>query len=467
MESKPIEINKMVWSIVCCKRGLRGVACKGYDPAFQEIAILSVMNLKKSSYETWRPESPEDCGAIRIELEQVLASQQFCNSKRYPALLRFVVESALAGRADELKERTLGIEVFQRPPNYDTNADTVVRYTAGEVRKRLSLYYHEHEPSSGVQISLPAGSYVPEFHREIPDADSEDRGGLVPEAARPVVRVRTVIASNLSAPNAPPVPAQSTITPVTAEVKRLRPAIWLGVAVLCALLAGLGWRFGVHRTTPLDQFWAPMLHGQKTALLCSGGNVFADNHFSGTETAGKDIDYPFVSMQIASGISHVSGLLERAGLAYEVQAAASTPLTEMRERPIVLFGGYNNLWTLRLLSPLRFHFAEKPGQGIVDRDHLDAMLLRDQSRGYGNADDYALVARFRDTTTGSMVVVLAGLGRNGTEAASQFVTNPDSMRLLQEKVGGKLADANIEVVLKASVIGGRTGAPSIQNVYVW
>ncbi len=66
-----------------------------------------------------------------------------------------------------------------------------------------------------------------------------------------------------------------------------------------------------------------------------------------------------------------------------------------------------------------------------------------------------------------MVLVLAGLGRNGTEAASQFVTNQESMRLLQDKIGGKLADANIEVVLKASVIGGRTGAPSIQNVYVW
>src|SRR5208282_2730410 len=49
---------------------------------------------------------------------------------------------------------------------YDTNADTVVRYTAGEVRKRLMLFYHEEGRNSGIRISLPAGSYVPVFSRE-------------------------------------------------------------------------------------------------------------------------------------------------------------------------------------------------------------------------------------------------------------------------------------------------------------
>src|ERR1022692_1245028 len=112
------------------------------------------------------PLSRQDSEAILAELQEVLASPHFCNSKCYPALLQYIVEKTLAGEADLLKERTLGVEVFDRPPSYDTNADTVVRYTAGEVRKRLSLYYHDHEPDSGVQISLPAGSYIPEFHRE-------------------------------------------------------------------------------------------------------------------------------------------------------------------------------------------------------------------------------------------------------------------------------------------------------------
>jgi len=93
--------------------------------------------------DAWRPQTRQDREAILLELQEVLASPHFCNSKRYPALLQYIVENTLDGKSDLLKERTLGVEVFDRPPSYDTNADTVVRYTAGEVRTRLSLYYHE------------------------------------------------------------------------------------------------------------------------------------------------------------------------------------------------------------------------------------------------------------------------------------------------------------------------------------
>src|ERR1700684_2624982 len=108
--------------------------------------------------EVWHPQTKQDRDAILLELQEVLASPHFCNSKRYPALLQYIVEKTLAGESELLKERTLGVEVFDRPPSYDTNTDTVVRYTAGEVRKRLSLYYSEHASSSGIRISLPAGS---------------------------------------------------------------------------------------------------------------------------------------------------------------------------------------------------------------------------------------------------------------------------------------------------------------------
>src|ERR1700760_152745 len=113
--------------------------------------------------ESWHPQTREDREAVLHELELILASPHFSNSKRYPALLRYIVEGTLAGKSDLLKERTLGVEVFDRPASYDTNSDTVVRYTAGEVRKRLSLYYHELDRKPLIQISLPAGSYIPEF----------------------------------------------------------------------------------------------------------------------------------------------------------------------------------------------------------------------------------------------------------------------------------------------------------------
>src|SRR5260370_17177203 len=90
--------------------------------------------------------------AIRNQMERMLANQLFKNSKRYPNLLRYIVEHTLAGFPAELKERTLGVEVFGRQPDYDTNADPVVRATAGEIRKPIAQYYHEHGHETEIRI---------------------------------------------------------------------------------------------------------------------------------------------------------------------------------------------------------------------------------------------------------------------------------------------------------------------------
>src|SRR5580692_9235396 len=116
------------------------------------------MNRTDLASDGWHPQTQLERDAILRELQEVLASPHFSNSKRYPALLKYIVENTLAGKADLLKERTLGVEVFDRSPTYDTNTDTVVRYTAGEVRKRLQLYYHERGQAAQIRISLPAGS---------------------------------------------------------------------------------------------------------------------------------------------------------------------------------------------------------------------------------------------------------------------------------------------------------------------
>jgi hypothetical protein len=422
------------------------------------------MSTIKAAWEPWHPETSHDREEILVALQEVLASPHFCNSKRYPALLRYVVETSLAGKADLLKERTLGVEVFHRPPDYDTNADTVVRYTAGEVRKRLSLYYHDHD--SRLQISLPAGSYVPEFLCAV-DEVREPSTQLLHQAP---------VTSLFSGANGSEVLHGSTsfadpnaeVSSHPATKSRVSRWIWIGAVAILLVAAGIGWR---HRAagpqTPVDQFWAPVLRGPGTTLICSGGVVFEPRNFSGVQTAGKDIEYPFVSMQIAAAIGKVSGLLERGGATVQMQSCAPTPLNEMRERPVVLLGGYNNEWTLRLQNALRYQFAPEANASIIDREDPKVRWVRDRSLPYSSADDYALIARFRDTTTDSMIVVLAGLGRNGTEAAAQFVTSPHYMELLKEQVGNALVDKNIEVVLKISVIEGKTGAPSILKVNVW
>lgn len=109
------------------------------------------------------PNPLPDAASIRLQLEKILASELFQHSRRYPALLRYVVEHSLNGAADDLKERTLGVVVFRRHPEYDTSADPVVRTTASEVRKRLEAYYAEPIHRGELRIALPVGTYVPAF----------------------------------------------------------------------------------------------------------------------------------------------------------------------------------------------------------------------------------------------------------------------------------------------------------------
>src|SRR5262245_60745616 len=154
------------------------------------------------------------------QLTRILESPQFRSSKRCSHFLRYVVERASENHFEGLKERALGIEVFERDPQYDTNQDPVVRTTAGEVRKRLAQYYlepgHEDEP----RISLPAGSYVPEIH--LPAAKIE-----AVAAPRSIVNLKWVFVA------------------------------FGGIAIAAAVLLSLS-----LRKTDLDRFWAPVLDPQ-------------------------------------------------------------------------------------------------------------------------------------------------------------------------------------------------------------
>jgi hypothetical protein len=441
------------------------------------------MSRASASRDAWHPQSKEDRDAVLRELKKVLASPQFSSSKRYPALLQYVVEKTLEGKSDLLKERTLGVEVFDRPPTYDTNTDTVVRYTAGEVRKRLLLYNHEGGRTSQIRISLPAGSYVPEFLHG--PEESEEAGDDPAFAPTPITdaRLSAAPAGEMREPGpiAPitlafPTPSQAAAAKIShgsvprRERSTYRRLFWLACAAMVVAIAitGLRWRDRtLHPQTVLDDFWGPVLHDQRTVLICTGSVIFAPERVSGTLTAGKDIEYPFVSMEGASAISHVSGLLQSSGVQTQLKSAGATPLTELREHSFILLGAFNNQWSLRLIEPLRFHFTSDPAESIVDQRQPQVRWVRDPSRPYSSADDYALVARYRDITTDSWVVVLAGVGRNGTEAAAEFASSPHYMQLLRDQMGSDFSNKNIEAVLKVRVIDGKTGAPSILAVHVW
>ena len=108
--------------------------------------------------------SDEEKTAIQEQVGRLLADSHFSQSRRFPSFLRYVVDKTLAGQEDALKERTLGVEIFGRRADYDTASDPIVRVTAAEIRKRIAQYYQDPGHESELRVSLPPGSYIPQFH---------------------------------------------------------------------------------------------------------------------------------------------------------------------------------------------------------------------------------------------------------------------------------------------------------------
>lgn len=392
-------------------------------------------------YVPWNPETEEDRAQVRTALAEVVESQQFRNSKRYPAMLSYLVEEVLAGHL-EIKERTLGIEVFGRPADYDTNTDTAVRYTASEIRKRLALFYHAH-PDSSLQIALSTRSYVPEFLRQT-EVESGQPGSLPPEA------------------EVPP-------SPVPTQARDWRKIAFSLAAVLVFIVltvsAVILWR--VFRPDPVRAFWEPYLGPDTTVLICPGSNfVDAAKPENMIQPADATTTAPYLSFGNGLALGRMTAAISRMDGHYRVEAAGQTPLSRLSEDPIILIGAYNNQWTQRLLLPLRFHFSPAPQKGIVDSKQANREWKRTEE-DIENSPDYALVARFRSESTGNMVVVAAGLKRFGTDAASQFVSSAEDLKQLDALLGRDWRKRNIEVVLKVDVAAGRVGAPQIQDAYAW
>lgn len=127
--------------------------------------------------------SPKQIALVRDHLSEVIASHAFAGSKRTQDFLQLIVEHALEGDFDSLRERMIGAEMFGRPIGYDTGSDSVVRVKATEVRKRLVRFYFEAKGKQAVRIELPSGSYVPKFHFEPFETAASSAAEVVPLAS--------------------------------------------------------------------------------------------------------------------------------------------------------------------------------------------------------------------------------------------------------------------------------------------
>jgi hypothetical protein len=402
--------------------------------------------------------------AANEQLERLLANPYFSHSRRFPSFLRFIVTHTLSGRTDLLKERTLGIEVFGKSANYDTANDPIVRVTAAEIRKRIAQYYqdpaHEHE----LRLSLPPGSYVPKFDP--------------PHSVRPEEPHSTLLSAHGEAESvaaAPPGVATEPHMDASAPAKRGWATPLLTSVVLLLMAVG-GWVWWQNsQQSALVQFWAPVLNSSDPVLFCIADQT------QYTAIALRDAQDPSKQQVLHDNLTAVviddltplvkiAGFLQSNHKNYSMRGEGLTTLMDLRSGPTVFIGAYDNQWTLRLLKPLRFHFANDESMmhfGIVDSESKTPttwVVDRTQQIATNNYNDYAIVARFTDSTTGKLAVVAAGIGRGGTIAAGELLTDSALLAPVLRIAGDK---RNIELVLSTPIIGGEPGPPRVEASYAW
>ncbi|MGA2652566.1 MAG: hypothetical protein ABSF28_18680 [Terracidiphilus sp.] len=424
-----------------------------------------------------------DPAAVRRQLERLLAHPLFSNSKRYPALLAHTVEQTLQGNASELKERSIGIEVFNRSPTYDANADPVVRITAGEVRKRLVQYYYDSSHDGELVIELPIGSYVPIFHSPAPVAEPELPALVAAPEAPPVVLPITPLSSSLSVFSRRRMILLGALT-VAACVIGLIGGLAVGLigGGSATGSTGLGLLHDLQPPTDLDRFWAPMTAGSDTATYCLGEpakSLDAGSINSLEMPTASSKPEPLYFRLHQSGLfaladvitlTQTAAALETRHKAFRVVPASDATFAQLREGPVVLIGAFDNIWTLRVTQKLRFGFESKDGVAlIVDRKSpKQTTWATAWDLPYERLSrDYAIVARIHDNITGQPVIIAAGISEEGTEAAGEILYNPVYLQSLLAKAPPHWEQMNMEAVIETQVIEGHPGPPNVLAVETW
>ncbi len=107
---------------------------------------------------------------LRAQVERLAASAEFARADRMVQFLRYVVEKTLDGDTAALRERQIGIEVFERSPDWDPKLDNIVRSEARRLRGKLEAYAASNDPDETVRITMPTGGYGVRFEELYPEA---------------------------------------------------------------------------------------------------------------------------------------------------------------------------------------------------------------------------------------------------------------------------------------------------------
>ena len=389
---------------------------------------------------------------IRFQLAQILASPEFRASLRCQEFLRFVVEQSLAGHADSLKERTIGVEAFGRAADYETNLDGVVRIKASEVRKRLSLYYAGSGKTAKVVIELPVGRYVPSFM--LRESSSSSNGSAEESSERVAAASGNQIKDDGGSEHRAP--------------RSLIGIALIVIAAVAAVSLSAYWWHSHHAPSVLNEFWEPMLRGSGPVLVAA---AYVPVYAHDAREPNDQGELTLMPDQYVGGgdlvaAARVAGMLGRMGRASEVRVGNAISFQDLRNSPTVLIGYSSTQWK-DVTQDFRFYVDDSDRGMIRDNGKPTEWYPHNITRDFHTDEDYAVISRAFLPQTHSMLVLISGCTQYGTEGAADLITNPELLAGALREAPAGWQHKNLQLVLRMQVIANAPASPKVVAAHFW
>ncbi len=417
-----------------------------------------------------RPEIKDD---PRWELVQrIIAGPHFARSPLLSRFLLFVVAETLEGRGDEIGEHQIGVQVFDRPSDYRTLEDNIVRNYARQLRKRLAEYFANEGSAEEWRLDVPVGGYVPVFARAA-DASSPSPADHLPIT----VKIRTQ--SNVSPESA----AQETARPGWRRRLLAGAAVASYTAVLVALTLIVAAHIGARQAAsePAHILWTTLFDGPSTSYIVpsdAGFNLLEDlSHHPMPLTEYMQGNYrqeplmgvdshsaedlrsqrltPFVDFQIVAALAR---LPEANPERVFIRFPRDLRLDDLKNSNAVILGSVSsNPWAAIAESSANFRIVDSPG--MQGAEILNLKPLSGESPSYASHWDepahetFALIALLPNLSGTGHLLLLQGLDVAGTQAAAEMLLHPSAITPILKRAtrpDGTLR--NFEVLLRSTSI---------------
>jgi hypothetical protein len=393
--------------------------------------------------------------SLQQHLKEVIEGDVFKGSHRSGQFLQYIVDQAIAGRFDSLKERVIGMELFGRSASYDTGDDAIVRVTASDVRKRLLQHYGRYGATSGFRISLPSGSYIPEIMRDPLGEFGLSEVTAKPHDAGPSLQESALVADE-PVVNASAFPQLEIIQP-KATAWRLSLLFGVFLVVLNLALWGIFWSRSAHSeaarisSLPWSAFFGS---SHAIELITSDPNIAEIQGITGGQVSVSDYanhNYIPAPNKLTPELDNFCRIILRGDKASEVdvpiaakvaelaqansktidvRAARSIQLTDLKSDNNFVFLGSprSDPWFSLFSDQLdfRFVFNKDAGSEFIRNFHPrpnEQLQYVPSALGWATGDSYAILAFVKNPDQSGQVLLLAGANAEGTEAAGKLVTD--------------------------------------------